>query len=573
MNLKTTIQQQYGFDIDKINVPKMYKVDRADLPADELEKKIAACRRRWTMSVNGPNEQYAARDQAHLDKADSYEAILRDRRMLKALLDYYGKKGEADEGASCETARKFFSALKEVNNSVSQKDFNFYMLYFPEERKNEKAIIEMLSKEFKAVALKPCSFSDEEEGEGKTKSSGMQQTRFQKESLSLLHKCELQYQQLQQSDFLKEKYPALSKTFYDFLRLDEVDETEFAMFIDSATQEVFNRRQNDASHGNEYIPLTVYFNTWKDILKHNDVTGNFHMFKKLVRYPLFTPYLYLAEDVNQSFLEALLKQTRDVYNFGGLNDFLYLYFKPLADGRHYSFTLDKKLEALLKRIDQHPEDAEREKKRSSAAAKRRKMIPLPLQILRFCATWPIYLVQFIFESFRFTVINMQKLAWIIGVFFSLTFSQLITGNSLFSNLWALITLLPDEVASQVQSMAGTADVNNFAMIIGGLAVVLELAIAFVLVPLLCTMFLYYLAKDLDQSIDLMGYHKTFQFIQQTIEKKLLQAYKKLGKKLYAKMIWPILANILTVAVLVGAVLLIFGLFNFLGADAMLAAMI
>ena len=168
---------------------------------------------------------------------------------------------------------------------------------------------------------------------------------------------------------------------------------------------------------------------------------------------------------------------------------------------------------------------------------------------------------------------MQKLAWIIGVFFSLTFSQLITGNSLFANLWALITLLPDEVASQVQSMAGTADVNNFAMIIGGLAVVLELAIAFVLVPLLCTMFLYYLAKDLDQSIDLMGYHKTFQFIQQTIEKKLLQAYKKLGKKLYAKMIWPILANILTVAVLVGAVLLIFGLFNFLGADAMLAAMI
>lgn len=573
MNIKMTIQQQYGFDIDKINVPKLYKVDSADIPADELEKKIAACRKRWNASINGANEQYAARDQAHLDRANSYEMILRDRRMLKALLDYYGKKGAAEETNACENARKFFTALKEVNNSVSQKDLNFYMLYFPEERKNETSIIEMLKKDFKAVALKACTFADEEEDDGKTKSSGMQQTRFQKESLSLLHKCELQYRQVQQSDFLKEKYPALSKTFYDFLRLDEFDETEFAMFIDSASQEVFNRRQNDASHSNEYIPLTMYFNIWKDILKHNDVTGNFHMFKKLVRYPLFTPYLYLAEDVNQAFLEALLKQTRDEYNFGGLNDFLYLYFKPLADGRHYSFTLDKKLEALLKRIEQHPEDAEREKKRSSAAAKRRKMIPLPLQILRFFATWPIYLVQFIFESFRFAVINVQKLAWVIGVFFSLTFAHLITGNSLFANLWSAFTQFPDEVARQVQSIAGTADCNNFAMIIGGLWTIVSLAAAFILVPVLCTMFFYYLAKDLDQSIDLMGYHKTFQHIQQTIEKKLLQAYKKLGKKVYGKMIWPILANILTVAALVGIVLLLIALVNFLGADAVLAAMI
>ena len=271
--------------------------------------------------------------------------------------------------------------------------------------------------------------------------------------------------------------------------------------------------------------------------------------------------------------EALLKQTRDQYDFGGLNDFLYLYFKPLAEGRHYSFTLDKKLEAMLKRIDQHPEDAEREKRRSSAAAKRRKMIPLPLQILRFFATWPIYLVQFVFESFRFAVINVQKLAWIIGVFLSLTFSQLITGHSLFANLWSALTQFPDEVARQLQSLVGSMDYNNFVAVLGGLAFIVELAVSFVLVPVLCTMFLFYLARDLDQSIDLMGYHKTFQHIQQTIEKKLLQAYKKLGKKLYGKMIWPILANVLTVAALVGIVVLIVCLFRFLGAEAVLAAMI
>ena len=67
MNIKNTIQQQYGIDIDKINIPKLYKVDSADIPADELEKKIAACRKRWNASVNGANEQYAAKAQANLD--------------------------------------------------------------------------------------------------------------------------------------------------------------------------------------------------------------------------------------------------------------------------------------------------------------------------------------------------------------------------------------------------------------------------------------------------------------------------------------------------------------------------
>lgn len=576
MNIKDTIQRQYNIDIDKVNLPKLYKIDRADISPDELEKKFAACRKRWTMSVNGANETFAERDQVHLDNAASYEAILRDKRYLKALLDYYSKGAgspEAAAAANVEFARSFFTTLKDTNNSVTQKDFDFFMHYFREERKNQEAIKTMLEKEFKAIALKAPSYAKEEAdaGESKSKLPGLEQTRFQKESLSLLHKSELQYADLQKSEFLRQKYPALNQTFYDFLRLDEFDETEFAMHVDTAVQEVFTRRQNDSTHNAEYIPLTEYYNTWKDLLKQNDVVSNFHMFKKLARYPKFTPYLFLAEDVNIKFLETLLRMMRDEYNFSSLNDFLYFYFKPLAEGRHYSFSMDKKLEAMIKQISAHPEDSARESKRNSAAAKRRKMIPLPLQILRLMATWPLMLLQLIFETFRFAVVNMQKLAWIVGLMLSLFFSHVMTGNSLFVNLWELVTMFPEKAAKMTEGIVGTANYNNFTLICGSLLTIVDQLGGLILVPVLITLFLYYLAKDLDQSIDLMGYHKTFLNIQQIIEQKLLFHYKKLGNRIYVRMIWPVLANILTIAVIGLIIYLIFALFGFLSADAVLAA--
>lgn len=566
MSIKNTILDNYQINIDEINLIKLYKIESADIKTEELEKKLAATRKKWVQGANSPNETIASRDKARLAKADVFEEILRNKEYLKALYDYYNNGG-ADNSAS-EFAKEFFTSLKGVNKSISQKDFNFFMQYFSEERKNEKAILEMLKKEFHAVTLKNASREDEEEQAEKSRKTGIAQTRFHKDSICLLHKIETQYAAMQKSPFLQRKYPELNRPLFDFLAVESKSATEFLMYVDGAVQEVFNARQNDSANSNEYIPLSEFYNNWKDLLKRPDAAENFYAFKMLIQYPKLTPYLYLAENVDIAFLEMLVKMVRSEYGFGGLDDFLFRYFKPLADGKHYSFTLDKKLEAKLKKVDKNPEAEEREAQRRGAAAKRRKMIPLPLQLLRLLATWPVCLVQLLFEAFRFMVVNIQHLIWVVMLFLTVAWGHF-PSASLFSGIGYVITNFRELVEDVVYSVANTYSFNNIAFIFGGLCVIAEFAYTYLLLPALVTQFLYLFVRELDRSVDLMGFHKTFQNIQQSIEQKILYHYKKMGNRLYKKMVFPIVANILTTIAVIVLLLIIISLINFLASSTLL----
>ena len=556
MNIKKTLLNEFSIDIDQINLLKLYKINDADISSEELEEKFAACRKRWTQSANGANEQLAARDKARLAKAGDYEEILRNRTYLAALIAYY-EGGDAEESAS-EFAKSFFTILKSVNKTITQKEYSFFMQYFREERKNEKAILECLKKDFKTVSLKPCSSFNDESRELKEegKESVVIQVRFHRDTLSLLHKCELQYETLQKSDFLRSKYPDLNLSFYSFLKIEEMDETEFTMHIDSALQEVFTRRQNDVSKGAEYIPLTEFYNTWKDILKQSDVVNNFEAVKKLVCYPKFTPYLYLAENITKEYLEALLQLMRNDYRFGSFRDFLFLYFRPLAVGKHFSFSMDKKLEAELKKVAANPADYSNAEKRSAAAKQRRKMMPWPLRIMRILATWPIGLVQLIFESARFAVINLQKLAWMVGILLAVFSARAFTDNSIFTACWQLFANMKDSIEETIHSLAGTYYFNGFSAALAVVVELIQFALAFGLAPLLCALFLKALAKKLDSMIDFEGIHKTFLKIREIIEQKLINAYKRIGKSIYKRMLWPVAANLLGASVVAAVLILI-----------------
>lgn len=569
MNIKKTILEQYQVDIDEINLIKLYKIEDTNIKADELEKKLSVTRKKWVQGANSPNEMIASRDKARLAQADIFEEILRNKKYLQALYDYHKKGGSTDNSAA-EFAKDFFTSLKGVNKSISQKDFNFFMQYFREERKNEKAILEMLKKEFRAVTLKTASNEDEEEQQREqNKQRGIAQTRFHKDSICLLHKIETQYANLQKSTFLQRKYPDLNRSLYDFLKVDTKSGTDFSMYIDGIAQEVFNTRQNDSVNSNEYIPLSEFYNTWKDLLKRSDVAENFVAFKKLIQYPKITPYLYLAENVDIAFLEKLVKMVRDEYGFSCLDDFLFLYFKPLADGKHYSFTLDKKLETLLKKVDKNPEMTEQDAQRRNAAAKRRKMIPLLLHILRFLATWPIYLVQLLFESFRFFVLNVQKLSWVNMIFSTVLCAHIFNNVSIFQAIADILMNFGNSVEEIVYAAARTYDFNNFSFILGALFLVVQFAFKYALAPALITQFMYSLTRELDRCVDLMGFHKTFQNIQQSIEQQILYHYKKMGKRLYSKMIFPAIANIFTTIAVFLLALIIISLINFLGSSSML----
>lgn len=573
MNIKKTILDQYQIDIDKVNIIKIYKLESADISPDELKKKMAAMRKKWEQGATSTNDTIAERDKKRLALADKFEQILTNKKYLKELFDYYNGGGKEDNSEATEFAKAFFTTLKGANKTISQKDFDFFMQYFREEqKKNEKAILEMLKKEFHAVHLKR-SGSDEEEKkeEDSGKASVIAQTRFHRDSVCLLRKCEKKYLQMQQSPFLLKKYPDLSSSMYEFLRLDSKSAMDFNMFVDGAVQAVFTARQNDSANSDEYIPFTEFYNIWKDLMKRKDVSENFSAFKKLIRYPALTPYMFLAEDVDIAFLETLVKMVQSEYGFT-LDDFLFVYFKPLAEGRHYSFTLDKKLEAKLKKISKNPEAAEQEAQRRSAKAGRRKMIPLPLHILRFLATWPVGLVQLLFESFRFMVVNIQKLIWVVFLFLTLIFSHML-GGSLFAILAEIIKGFPGHVSDIIYAAANTYDFNVLSFILGSVFLVVKFAFRNFLVPALITQFLYIYVRGLDRLVDLAGFHRTFQNIQQSIDQQILQHYKKVGKGIYVKMIYPILANILTPVAVATVIGLIIALIRFLGSEVILAACI
>ena len=577
MNIRNVILDTYAIDIKETKLLELYKIESPDISPDALEQKLAMFRQKWQSGANNPNERVAERNKKHLANADAYEAILRNKKYLKALFDFYKKGGDDEDNDATAFAREFFTALKGAGKTISQKDYNFFMQYFSEERKNEKAILEMLKKDFHAITLKKASGSSEDEPETepqeKKKGVAIVQTRFHKDSLSLLHKTEGQYAVVQKSQFLMKKYPELSRTMYDFLKMDSMDGSEFAGHLKELADDVFNVRQNDSSNSDEYIPMLEFYRTWRELTQRPDVAGNFFAFKKLTQYPKLTPYLYMADEVNLAYLEMLLKMVRDDYGFLGMDDFLFAYFKPLADGKHYSFTLDKKLEARLKKIGVNPEAVAQDAQRRHAAAKRRAMIPLPLQILRILATWPLCLVQLLFESVRFMVVNVQKLLWAIAIFATVFCTRASFGISIFEALGDVAMNFGQYVGEVVYSVIETTEFNVLTFILGALYLVVKFAVHVLFVPAIFTLFMRSLAKELDRNIDLMGYHKTFQQMQQTIEQQLLYHYKKMGKRIYGKMIWPIAANILTPVAVVLAVVLLIVLIKFLGSNVVLAAII
>lgn len=542
MDIKKRILDSYQIDIEKVNLIKLYKLQSPELSDGELDGILAAKRGEWEQNAHSTNAMVASKAKKHLEQADKYEDILRAYR--KELFAYYsgagGKQGASTAGS--EFAKDFFTTLKPANKNISQKEFNFFIQYFREERKHEKAILEMLKEDFH-VALKGGSVQEEEEAE-KQSAPGITHARFQKDTLCLLHKCEIQYDAIQQSEFLQQKYQNLNTPMASFLNLGSKDVTDLTIFIDGAIQQVFSTRQNDSANSSEYIPMSEFLNSWKDLLKREDVKDNFFAFRLLVQYPKLTPYLYLAENVDVDFLQALLKKFRNEYSFDDLGDFLFRYFKTMVDGRHFSFIVDKKLEAQLRKVSKSPEAQEQENKRRNAASKRRRMMPVPLRIMRFFATWPIYLLQFVFESFRFVVMNVQKLIWIVALFHVVAYAHVFGQTSIFQALFNLITDFRPMVEEAVYAVAKTYHINWFSFILGIPLVLLKFAFTYGFAPALVTRFLYALVQELDRSVDLMGLHKTFQNIQQHIEQLLIVGYeKRYGKRIYGKMILPIVTNV------------------------------
>lgn len=559
MNIKTTIQQQYQIDIDTTNLLKLYKIDDSNISEQELREKFSKTRERWQKSANGTFEVAAKRDSAYLQNADKYEQILLNKKYFNALVSYYKKSKPNNEATAF--AKSFFQFIKENNKTISKSDIKFFFMYFTEQQKNQKAINEMLYNDFKILGLKKSNDENADNSNTKEKkASRIAQNRFQKETLRILHSCELKYAVVQSSEYLKSKEPKLAYSMYDFLRVDGLGLSELKRMIEKRSAEAYEQRQNN-SRGNEFIPLTEFYNSVKDMLSQSDVTEeNFYHFKLLIRYPHFTPYMYLLESVNKNCVSKFVNEIGKSYEFAGEEEFLAVYLKPLIDSNHFSCDADRQLTSKMRQIAQNPAELERARQKKFAAIHRRKSVPITVRILRFFATWPVCLLHFVFEIFNFSIrsIKRSSFAYYIPLFIPiLLFTTHIThGMSFFEWIANIFNIVPETADSIVDSLSATASLTVFSQVITYILAIAGCIISIAIVPTIITTFLYCLACAIDQGIDLVGINMTFTSIQNTIDTKITQAYKEDKKKVYLSMIWPIFANILVVVACVASVFLI-----------------
>ncbi len=555
-DIHSKILSKYGVDIEKVNLFKLYKLENAELSKEELEQKIAECRKKWTQSINGANERLAQRDRVHLEKADSYEAILKDSKLRKELYAYYNRS-EASGGEAVEFARGYFSMLA-TTKKIRQADVAFFFEYFAEERKNKKAVREMLSKEFKVVLLEKGKDDTEEaepevEGKKKEDASPLIVNLFQKATILKLNKCEKFFQKAKESETLCQKYPALTESLYRLLELDKTESlAKMSEQVMKRRDEVFNQRQEK---GQEYAPLVDLFNTLADIMDYRDVVDNFTEFKLLIQYPKLTPYMYGFDDMKQSTLNGIFEVAKGEYFFRDVNDFLLNYFIPVHDNFNVH---DNAIRGIIKKA-QKKANANKilNEIDKRLGWKKQRGIPIGVRIVHGLVYWPIYLFYLIFEIFKvvFTVLEHAAIP-VFGV-------CLIGFNLLFPKLWDIDNLLVlGRIFSKekwyffLERFLGAEIINGFAAFMMSLFAILLLLMIYLIPSFFISMFLYETTDKMSEKMDWIGLERTFQNIFRILREKTEGQYRSQKKSFYKHKAPKIITNLICLAVLAGAVCLL-----------------
>ena len=196
--IQEKILAKYSINISQENILKLYKIDNPDITEQELQTAIEATRKRWNQSINGANEKNAERDRARLNNADKYEAILKDKKLRKELFDFYNSPNEKENKKSgdgvvsgVDFAREYFQLIG-TTKKIKKQDVDFFFEYYQEERKNKKAILDMLAKEFKIISLgKESNYADddkEHKGHKKKETSTLVVNLFQEATIIRLRK-------------------------------------------------------------------------------------------------------------------------------------------------------------------------------------------------------------------------------------------------------------------------------------------------------------------------------------------------------------------------------------------------
>lgn len=545
-DIQVQIQEKYEIDINKTNLFKLYKIENADISSQELEQKFAEARKSWLQGVNGANEKYAKRDAVRLENAEKYEAILRDGKLRKMLEAYYYTS--SNEGGSLEVAKQYFSLMASSKHYSSvasiANDLELFFQCFPAQRKNKKAILEMLEKEYKLKGLtkgKNLKIEDVEQEEieepinKKKNSNNTVVNRFDKSTILKIQKCEEQLRVAAEIEELQKKESGLNEAIYVFLGMENIDTLEeMKGYVIQKREESQNNRQEK---GQAYIPLVTFYNSMMDVLGYKDVQQNWEAFKLMLQYSKLTPYMYGLEVVKPDTLKQLYAIASQNYLFRDMNDFLIVYFQKIHEHfKMQTYPVKKMLDtAKMKTASNKVLNALEEKLGVS------KGISLPgyIWFVHGLVYFPIFFVYAIFELFKFLFADAKRFGIIASI---------ITAVGMAASI---------DIIGKVSS-----NILVEMLIVYGVVIVICSVLSGVFGREMCLVLntgnsgfdseLNIVAFNWD-GCDWIGIERTFQDILKTMFEKTKSEYMQVRNKYIGKSIPQILANILCIVLLLAMV--------------------
>ena len=545
-DISDVIFRKYNIDIKRTNVLKLYKIDNQNISPEDLANKITDCRKKWQQSINGANEKFAERDRVHLEKADSYEKILRDKKLRKDLFAYYNKSNGDDVVVAF--AREYFKLVNSTTK-IHNKEVEFFFTYFPEQRKNGNLIQEMLKAEYKVMTFgKDAGVSEEVvEIEGKKKGSSLLISNlFQQATVINLRKCETLFEKAGKSNDVCSRFPELRTSMYELLGV-----AKFENFADFKTH-VEKMRNETASlkydRGQDYAPLVDFYNNLSRILEFNDVIDNFSEFKLLIQYPKLTPYMYLFENMKQGTLNNFYTLASQTYGFRDFTDFILTYFLPIYD----NFGIyDHSIKGVLKKAEKKAGQKKILDKIDKAfGLSKEKKMPFVVKLVHVLTYWPIYILFGLFEVTKFVVDNMRYIS--LAGFIPMLMFMLTKASNLYGVKFSAIrTIVSKELwYAFLDDFIGIRTQMTFEVIFVSIEAIILLFVLFILPPIMGTVFLWTSASHLTKRYDWKGIERTLKMILQSSESRTKNKYADIKGKLFTKLLPNIILNFICVAIVV-----------------------
>ena len=555
-DIRDVIRSKYGIDIKETNLLKLYKLESPDIAANELETKFAERRKKWEQGVNGANEKFAERDRAYLEKAPTFEAILRDQKLRKELFAYHsGKKGtEGGGGEVSGLVRKYFSLIQ-ATTKIGKNELEFFLKYFPDEKRNKKSIIEFLKKEYKVMISafegkeKDSDKDEEKEQENDKKAerkSNAITNLFAEKSLLKLRQCELAFTTAQSSPQVVNKYPQIRTSLYEYLQIGKFkSQKDFKEYVDKTRAEVYNVR-ND--FGTEFIPLVDMFNGLSALVEYNDIRDNFEEFKLLVMYPALTPYMYEIGEIKKESLNQLYEVASGEYGFRSVPDFLVSYFNQVYD--NFGIYEDN-IRKLMKNAEKQ---AGKEKAINAISdffgAKRGKRLPANLRIVYALAYWPIHVLAFIFRVYKFMVEKLRYVGVGLGVLISLIF--IFNGENIYGSANFFTNGFP--WGDYLHELNGLQDAGFILGLLSTVEALIKMAFMYGGVGFVVGYFLWTLSVSLRKNIDLKGIERSFDTIIDNAKVRLQEQNDEYPDQIMKKKLPIIITNAVVTLGIIGGIL-------------------